>query len=128
MTSPIDIERVRAAVRGARPGTILIVAPDVYDGISTGEVLDQDVAGLIARMGVEIKRSEHLGPGKIAVMAAAQIELPRDWAADFLAKGGPGSYTVPMTRTEHDVKAEPPPPPEPERHRQREPRQRIVDT
>lgn len=133
---PADLATIRGLMRNAAPKTILVIAPDVYEQLATGQPLEEAAIRAVER-GVSVR----LGPdtmekGTVILMAAAELPAPQDWAGKFLNKGGPAATGVLVPYETKIGKQKPPKPqvapvqpPAPQQTPPvRKTRQRIVDT
>lgn len=126
----VDLERLQQLIDKAPPGSMVVVAPDVYDQLAAHWSAVGAPKGQF--MGIEIRRSPALRPGQGGIMAPHAGIPMGGFATKFLAKSGPTLDPPPVVAPPVVVAAPEPPPPLPEPElpawRPQGPRQRIVDT
>lgn len=135
MTQDISLVQLHDVIRAAQPGTIIIVAPDVYDRLIPDRIpAAEHVWGLCNRYDGQVRCSSAVGAGRVIVMASAEISPGNIWARGFLNKSGPVPVSEGMEAGPSPPKPpRPPTPPKPPAApptptRPPRPRQRIIDT
>jgi hypothetical protein len=121
-----DLETLRTLVREAPPGSILALAPDVFDRFK-GELASE--AASTVGSNIRIQRAAVMKPGTVAVLAAANFAPVMPLNKGFMNKHGPGpapempppTLGFPVDLNEPVVEEEPGKP------EQSRPRVRIID-
>jgi hypothetical protein len=139
-----QIETLREMVRGAAPGSVLAVAPDVFDSCSAELAIE---VGNMAGHRMTITRSPALKPGMVAVLGQhAGTPISGSPFGKYIGKfAGKMAGKLAVEEPGVEIEAAAPKPPKPPRpkppaapqpslpnppapQRPRGPRQRIVDT